>query len=98
MLSTCSHRNVGFVKGLDADEVVDYTTGPNAVVDAVRMFKPDAIIDNVGGTETIGLAKHYVTIVGDKTSRSSMGGSALYLSSEDGVEVLSWCLGLWTEV
>jgi len=93
VLSTCSHRNVDFVKGLGADEVVDYTSGPNAVVDAVRIFKADAIIDNVGGMETIGLAKHYVTIVGDKTSRSSMGGSALYLTHPR--MVLRYYLGAW---
>lgn len=81
VLSSCSHRNTDFVKSLGADEIVDYTTSSNAVVDAVKKFKPDAIIDCVGGTETIGLAKHYVTIVGDKTSRSSMGGAALYLTN-----------------
>jgi reticulon-4-interacting protein 1, mitochondrial len=78
VLSTCSSRNVDFVKGLGSDEVVDYTTSPNAVVDAVRAFKPGAIIDCVGGTDCIGLAPQYVTVVGDKTSRASLGGSTLY--------------------
>lgn len=81
VLSSCSGRNVDFVKSLGADEIVDYTTSSNAVVDAVKAFKPDAIIDCVGGTETIGIAPHYVTIVGDKTSRTSMGGAALYLTN-----------------
>lgn len=91
VLSSCSGRNTEFVKGLGAAEIVDYTTSPNAVVDAVKKFSPGAIIDCVGGTETIGLAPQYVTIVGDKTSRSSMGGSALYLTHPR--MVLRWFLG-----
>ena len=70
-----------FVRGLGANEVVDYTTSSSAVTSAVKAFKPDAIIDCVGGTECIGLAAQYVTIVGDKTDRSMMGGSALLLTS-----------------
>lgn len=93
VLSTCSGRNTDFVKSLGADEVVNYTTSANAVVEAVKAFKPSAIIDNVGGVETIGLAKHYVTIVGDKTSRSTMGGSVIYLTHPR--MVLRYFLGLW---
>lgn len=78
VLSTCSGRNVDFVKSRGADTVVDYTTSPTAVADAVRDFQPNAIIDCVGGVDCIGLAPQYVTIVGDKTSRSSLGGSILY--------------------
>lgn len=91
VLSSCSGRNTDFVKGLGAAEIVDYTTTPNAVVEAVKKFSPSAIIDCVGGTETIGLAPQYVTIVGDKTSRSSLGGSALYLTHPR--MVLRWLLG-----
>lgn len=91
ILSTCSSRNAEFVRGLGAHEVVDYTSSPDAVVNAVRAFKPNAIIDCVGGTETIGLAPQYITIVGDKTSRSTMGGSFLYLTTPR--MVLRWLMG-----
>lgn len=98
VLSSCSGRNADFVKDLGADQVADYTTSPTAVVDAVKAFKPAAIIDNVGGVETIGLAKHYVTIVGDKTTRTTMGGPMLYLVSPKMVlrHFLSW-LGIVNE-
>ena len=91
VLSSCSSRNTDFVRGMGANETVDYTSSPEAVVDAVTAFKPNAIIDCVGGTECIGLAPQYVTIVGDKTSRSSMGGSFLYYTHPR--MVLRWLLG-----
>jgi NADPH:quinone reductase-like Zn-dependent oxidoreductase len=91
VLSTCSGRNMDFVRQRGADEVIDYTTSLDAVSSAVSTFRPHAIIDCVGGTECIGLAKKYVTIVGDKTSRSSMGGSFLYLTSPR--MVLRWVVG-----
>ncbi|KAG8624129.1 hypothetical protein KVT40_009105 [Elsinoe batatas] len=77
ILSTCSNRNTAFVHSLGADTVVDYTS--SSVPDALRAFKPDAIIDCVGGTVCLGLAPRYVTIAGDKTSRANMGGAATYL-------------------
>ncbi|KAI3321018.1 alcohol dehydrogenase [Xylariaceae sp. AK1471] len=91
VLSSCSGRNEAFVRGRGADEVVDYTAAPDAVRNAVAAFKPDAIIDCVGGTECIGLANQYVTIVGDKTDRSAMGGSLLYLTKPR--MLLRWLLG-----
>ncbi|KAH0173286.1 NAD(P)-binding protein, partial [Aureobasidium melanogenum] len=77
VLTTCSSRNTEFVKSMGATSVVDYKTGD--VAQAVRDFGPAAIIDCVGGTSCIGLAKRYVTIVGDKTGRDSVGGAAIYL-------------------
>jgi NADPH:quinone reductase-like Zn-dependent oxidoreductase len=77
VLTTCSSRNIDFVKSMGATSVVDYNT--NDVAQAVQQFDPAAIIDCVGGTSCLGLAKRYVTIVGDKTGRDSMGGAAIYL-------------------
>jgi NADPH:quinone reductase-like Zn-dependent oxidoreductase len=77
VLTTCSSRNTDFVKLIGATSVIDYNT--NDVAQAVQQFNPAAIIDCVGGTSCIGLAKRYVTIVGDKTGRDSMGGAAIYL-------------------
>lgn len=91
VLSTCSGRNVEFVRGLGADEVVDYTK--ESVREAVRKFRPDAVIDNVGGTEAIGLSKCYRTIVGDKTSRTSMGGPLTYYLSFAPRQWVRWTLG-----
>jgi NADPH:quinone reductase-like Zn-dependent oxidoreductase len=79
VLTTCSSRNTDFVKSMGATSVVDYNT--NDVAQAVREYRPAAIIDCVGGKSCIGLAKRYVTIVGDKTGRDSMGGAAIYLWS-----------------
>ncbi|THX61024.1 GroES-like protein [Aureobasidium pullulans] len=77
VLSTCSSRNAEFGKSMGATRVVDYNTSD--VPQAVGEFEPSAIIDCVGGTSCIGLANRYVTIVGDKTGRDSMGGAAIYL-------------------
>lgn len=76
MLTTCSSRNIDFVKSMGATSVVDYNT--EDVAQTVRQFNPATIIDCVGGTSCIGLVKRYVTIVGDKTGRDSMGGAAIY--------------------
>lgn len=77
VLSTCSGRNAEFVGSMGAGDVVDYTQ--KSVRDEVRRYEPDTIIDCVGGTECLDLAKRYITIVGDKTTRTSMGGAMIYL-------------------
>jgi NADPH:quinone reductase-like Zn-dependent oxidoreductase len=96
VITTCSGRNAEFVRSMGAGEVIDYTQ--QNVPDEIRAAKPDAIIDCVGGTECLGIAKRYVTIVGDKTSRSTMGGSALYFTHPR--MVLRWLVGRtgWGEV
>lgn len=91
ILTTCSGRNVDFVKQQGAHQVTDYTMAEDAVQRSVETFAPDAIIDCVGGTGCIGMANKYVTIVGDKTSRATMGGSFLYLTYPR--MLLRWFLG-----
>ena len=79
VVATSSGRNKEFVTStLGADEHVDYTA--EDVRQGVGRFAPDAVIDTVGGTECIALpsSKRYISIVGDKTGRSSMGGPYTY--------------------
>ncbi|KAH7085539.1 hypothetical protein BKA63DRAFT_19788 [Paraphoma chrysanthemicola] len=90
VIGICSDRNVDFVKGLGADEVVDY--GKEDVVKTLLEGRPegrkfDLYVDCVGGTHVFSswtelLHSHgaYITIVGDKTSRESMGGPATYFT------------------
>lgn len=75
VVATSSGANKDFVTNhLKADAHVDYTK--EDVRKGVSAFQPDAVIDCVGGTECIGLpsSKRYISIVGDKTGRTSMGG------------------------
>ena len=78
-MSTSSERNKGFLTGdLKVDKHIDYTS--QDVRGGLLEFAPDAVIDCVGGTEAIGLpsSKRYISIVGDKTGRTSMGGPYTY--------------------
>ncbi|KAK8051204.1 alcohol dehydrogenase [Apiospora rasikravindrae] len=75
--ATCSGKNAEHVRSMDADTVIDYTS--TDVSEQVKAFSPDAIIDFVGGVECLGLARRYVTVVGDKTSRLTIGGKLIYL-------------------
>lgn len=79
VVATSSGRNKDFVtNSLNADAHVDYTT--QDVRTGISAFEPDAVIDCVGGTECIALpsSKRYITIVGDKTGRTMMGGPYTY--------------------
>lgn len=79
VVATSSGRNKGFVLDeLKADAHVDYTS--QNVRQGVDAFQPDVVIDCVGGTECIGLpsSKRYISIVGDKTGRTMMGGPYTY--------------------
>ncbi|KAG9199927.1 zinc ion binding [Epicoccum nigrum] len=86
----CSARNTDFVKGLGADEVVDYTSQDvvgTLLASRLEGRKYDLYIDCVGGKDVFErwselLHKHaaYVTIVGDKTSRTAMGGPLTYFT------------------
>lgn len=79
VVSTSSGKNKDFIlNDLKADAHVDYTT--QNVREGVAAFQPDAVIDCVGGTECIGLpsSKRYITIVGDKTGRTTLGGPFTY--------------------
>jgi NADPH:quinone reductase-like Zn-dependent oxidoreductase len=90
VIGICSGRNADFVKDLGADEIIDYR-----VQDVAKTLldgrpegkKYDLYIDCVGGTEMFDhwtelLHSHaaYITIVGDKTSRTAMGGPLTYFT------------------
>ncbi|KAK8028940.1 hypothetical protein PG991_005996 [Apiospora marii] len=75
--ATCSGKNADHVRSMGVDTVIDYTT--TEVSEQVKAFAPDAILDFVGGVECLGLARRYVTVCGDKTSRLAIGGRVVYL-------------------
>lgn len=100
VVATSSGRNKDFVTStLGADDHADYTT--QDVREAVSKFAPDAVIDTVGGTECIGLpsSKRYITIVGDKTGRTTMGGPYTYYDYwhpiRAGLQWFRWARGHW---
>lgn len=57
---------------MGASNIIDYTT--TSVPERVKAFAPNVIIDLVGGTDCLGIANRYVTVVGDKTDRLLPGG------------------------
>ncbi|KAL1601698.1 hypothetical protein SLS60_006613 [Paraconiothyrium brasiliense] len=94
VLAICSGRNKDFVKELGADDIIDYTTSnlpqalPNHMPGGLRF---DLYIDCVGGTEMFGIwvgalvnilhkEGAYITIVGDKTSRTVPGPPLTYFT------------------
>ncbi|EUC48419.1 hypothetical protein COCMIDRAFT_34104 [Bipolaris oryzae ATCC 44560] len=91
MTAICSSRNASFVRSLGADDVIDYTTQNvrEALLEKVGKegVKYDLYVDCVGGTDVFGywgqiLRRQgaYVTIVGDKTERTAMGGPLTYFT------------------
>ncbi|KAH6637713.1 hypothetical protein C7974DRAFT_450714 [Boeremia exigua] len=86
----CSAANAAYVRGLGADEVLDY--GAQDVVAALQQRVEEAgqydlYVDCVGGTQLFGcwtrvLSRKgaYVTIVGDKTGRTALGGPVTYFT------------------
>ncbi|USP73362.1 hypothetical protein yc1106_00636 [Curvularia clavata] len=101
----CSSRNADFVRDLGADEVIDYAT--QDVPQSLLSKRPqgnkfDLYVDCVGGTEmfeywTQLLHRNaaYVTIVGDKTERTAMGGPLTYFTYPKQVmrHVWGWLFG-----
>jgi NADPH:quinone reductase-like Zn-dependent oxidoreductase len=86
----CSRRNADFVRSLGADEIIDY--GAQDVAKTLLDGRPegkryDLYVDCVGGTEMFNhwtellhTSGAYITIVGDKTSRTAMGGPLTYFT------------------
>ncbi|KAF3767096.1 hypothetical protein M406DRAFT_69262 [Cryphonectria parasitica EP155] len=77
VMASCSGPKAELVRSMGASDTVDYTA--TSVSARLKEFAPDAIMDFVGGTECLGIAKRYVTVVGDKTNRMAMSGRAIYL-------------------
>ena len=105
VIGICSDRNADFVRELGADEVIDY--GTQDVTQSLLSKRPDGkkydlFIDCVGGTdmfahwtELLHTWGAYITIVGDKTSRTAMGGPLTYFTYPSQVlrHVRGWIWG-----
>jgi NADPH:quinone reductase-like Zn-dependent oxidoreductase len=86
----CSGRNADFIRELGADEIIDY--GAQDVAKTLldgrsEGRKYDLYVDCVGGTEMFNhwtellhTSGAYITIVGDKTSRTAVGGPLTYFT------------------
>ena len=61
VLSRCSGRKCGL-----CHQYYGRGRGGRLHGRGVKVWKPDAIVDCVGGTECLGIAKRYVIVVGDK--------------------------------
>lgn len=94
VIATCSGGKADFVRSLGAETTIDYTTEsiPERLL-ALRPSEGYlSIIDTVGGTELLPFLDQlliprskpfppgggYISIVGDKTDRSQMGGATIY--------------------
>ncbi|KAF2007942.1 GroES-like protein [Amniculicola lignicola CBS 123094] len=87
----CSAKNADFVRNMGADEIIDYTSQDiqsTLLSSLPEHRKYDLYIDCVGGTSVFNYWTSllhrkgaYVTIVGDKTSRTVLGGPITYLTS-----------------
>jgi NADPH:quinone reductase-like Zn-dependent oxidoreductase len=90
VIGICSGRNAKFVRELGADRVIDYSAQDVAktLLDGrPEGRKYDLYIDCVGGTEMfdhwtklLHAYGAYITIVGDKTSRTAVGGPLTYFT------------------
>ncbi|KAJ6201439.1 hypothetical protein J3E72DRAFT_409561, partial [Bipolaris maydis] len=102
----CSSRNAQFVGELGADDVIDYTAQDVRQTLLEKVSKEgaayDLYVDCVGGMEVFGYWTQllhrrgaYVTIVGDKTERTAMGGPLTYFTYPRQVAryVRGWLVG-----